>query len=106
MLKGAFILRYFPVTTKPIVPTTAIKKPIAAEVPIATLIGYPNILRIGVFITPPPIPIGAEKKPADEPRIILANKLISLGFTSLFSLEIKKLKERIRVTIEKKKKKK
>jgi uncharacterized membrane protein YfcA len=69
---------------------------------IATLIGCPNILIIGVFITPPPIPIGAEKKPADEPRIILANKLISLGFTSFFSLEIKKLKERIRVTIEKK----
>ena len=66
ILKGAFIWRYLPVTIKPIVPTTAIKKPIAAEVPIATLIGYPNILRIGVFITPPPIPIGAEKKYFDR----------------------------------------
>ena len=41
----------------------AIKKPIAADVPIATFIEWPNILKIGVLNTPPPIPMGADKKP-------------------------------------------
>ena len=39
MLKGASISRYFPEIIKPIAPTKEIKKPKAAEQPMATLIG-------------------------------------------------------------------
>ncbi len=52
-------------------PIKAIKNPIAAEVPIATFIGYPSILNIGVLNTPPPIPMGADKKPDKKPQITL-----------------------------------
>ena len=49
-------------------PIKEIRNPIAADVPIATFIGYPNILNIGTLNTPPPIPIGAEKKPDKKPH--------------------------------------
>ena len=70
-LSGALILKYVPELAKPMVPVSEIKKPIAAELPIAILIGYPNILNIGVLYTPPPIPMGADKNPDKKPQIIL-----------------------------------
>jgi hypothetical protein len=70
-LNGTLILRYVPEIAKPTAPIKAIKNPIAAEVPIATFIGYPNILNIGVLNTPPPIPMGADKKPDKKPQTTL-----------------------------------
>ena len=70
-LNGALTFKQFPKIAKPVAPTKAIKKPMAADVPIATFIGQPNILNIGVLNTPPPIPIGADRNPERKPQIIL-----------------------------------
>ena len=70
-LNGMLILRYLQDTAKPIAPIKAIMNPTAAEQPIATLIGYPNIFNIGVLITPPAIPMGADKKPDKKPQTTL-----------------------------------
>ena len=70
-LNGTLTLRQLPETAKPIAPIKAIKKPMAAELPIAIFIGQPNILNTGVLNTPPPIPIGADKKPDKKPQITL-----------------------------------
>ena len=86
MLNGKSVLRYEPVIKKPIAPNKEITEPIAAALPIALLIGYPNYLRIGTFITAPPIPNVAEIKPDTKPSKTLGNKLkfvFNLFFLSL-----------------------
>ena len=70
-LSGTSILRYVPEIAKPKAPMIETKKPMAAELPIALLIEYPNIFNIGTLIEPPPIPIGAIKKPDKKPKITL-----------------------------------
>ena len=51
-------------------PNKAIKKPIAAALPIALLIEKPKNFNIGTFIIAPPIPITAEINPTTKPKII------------------------------------
>ena len=70
-LNDASVARYIPEIAKPKAPITETRKPIAAELPIAWFIEYPNIFNIGTLIEPPPIPIGAAKKPDKEPKTIL-----------------------------------
>ena len=69
-LKGRFAFSKNPEVKKPIEPIEAMTNPIAAELPIALLIGYPKYLNIGTFIIAPVIPIGAEIKPDNKPNII------------------------------------
>ena len=73
-------------------PKTDIKNPIAAEVPIAILIGYPNNFIAGTPKDPPPIPKGTAKNPSPTPIIILNIFEIGFGFSPTFSL--KKIKNR------------
>ena len=42
ILKGKFVFKILPLKKKPIAPNKAIKKPIAAALPIALLIEYPK----------------------------------------------------------------
>ena len=58
-------------------PNNAIKKPIAAALPIALLIEQPKNLSIGTFITAPPIPIIAEIKPTIKPSTTFKYNFIS-----------------------------
>ena len=67
-LKGRFALSKNPEVKKPIEPIDAITNPIAAELPIALLIGYPKYLKIGTFIIAPVIPIGADINPDKKPK--------------------------------------
>ena len=74
-LKNQYLMEYlflnnYHVIKNPMAPNKAIKKPIAAALPIALLIEYPKNFNIGTFITAPPIPIGAEIKPTKNPKII------------------------------------
>ena len=80
MLKGRFAFSKKPDVKKPIDPMDAITNPIAAELPIALLIGYPKYLRIGTFIIAPVIPIGADIKPDKKPNIALGKNLNFLLF--------------------------
>ena len=92
-LKGKLTFKYDPEIKNPIAPNKAIKKPIAAALPIALLIGYPKYLSIGTFITAPPIPIGADTNPEINPKTILGSKL-KLGLVSCaFSFKNNKMKE-------------
>tara|TARA_B100001121_G_C18423383_1_gene495747 strand:- start:44 stop:481 length:438 start_codon:yes stop_codon:yes gene_type:complete len=68
ILKGSCASNNDPENMNPVAPNNAIIKPIAAALPIAFLIGYPKYLRIGTFITAPPIPIGADIKPDINPK--------------------------------------
>ena len=70
-LSGALIFRYVPEIAKPKAPIIETKKPIAAELPIALFIEYPKNFNIGTLIEPPPIPIGAIKKPDKKPKTTL-----------------------------------
>ena len=70
-LSGTSILRYVPEIAKPKAPIIDTMKPIAAELPIALLIEYPKNFNIGTLIEPPPIPMGAVKKPDKKPKITL-----------------------------------
>ena len=81
-LKGRFAFNKKPEVKKPIEPIEAITNPMAAELPIALLIGYPKYLNIGTFIIAPVIPIGADIKPDKKPKIILGKKLNLLFFFS------------------------
>ena len=74
-LKGRFAFNKNPEVKKPIEPIDAITNPIAAELPIALLIGYPKYLKIGTFIIAPVIPIGAEIKPDKNPKVALGKNL-------------------------------
>ena len=69
-----------------VAPKIDIKKPIAADVPIAILIGYPNNLIAGTPNDPPPIPKGTAKNPKPTPTKILKNFDKGLGFSPIFSL--------------------
>ena len=79
-LKGRFAFSKKPDVKKPIEPIDAIINPIAAELPIALLIGYPKYLRIGTFIIAPVIPIGADIKPEMKPNVALGRNLNFLFF--------------------------
>ena len=70
-LSGTSILRYVPEIAKPKAPIIDTMKPIAAELPIALLIEDPKNFNIGTLIEPPPIPMGAVKKPDKKPKITL-----------------------------------
>ena len=80
MLKGRFAFSKKPDVKKPIEPIDAIINPIAAELPIALLIGYPKYLRIGTFIIAPVIPIGADIKPEMKPKVTFGRNLNFLFF--------------------------
>ena len=67
-LKGILAFKKLPDTKNPAAPKSAIKKPMAAALPIALFIEYPKYLSTGTFIIAPPIPIGADKKPAIKPK--------------------------------------
>ena len=69
ILKEISVFKYVPVIKKPIAPNNEIKKPIAAELPMALFIEYQKNFRIGTFIIAPPIPMGADIKPDKKPKI-------------------------------------
>ena len=70
------------INKNPKAPVIAIKKPMAAALPIALLILYPpKNLKIGTFITAPPKPNCPEIKPEIKPKIILGS-MLKLGFAS------------------------
>ena len=79
-LKGRFAFNKNPEVKKPIEPIDAITNPMAAELPIALLIGYPKYLKIGTFIIAPVIPIGADIKPDKKPKVALGKNLNFLFF--------------------------
>tara|TARA_B100000614_G_scaffold38736_1_gene31511 strand:+ start:479 stop:871 length:393 start_codon:yes stop_codon:yes gene_type:complete len=82
MLSGKLAFNIKPEYQNPIAPHKAIIKPIVAALPMAFLIGYPKYLRIGTFITAPPIPMGAEMKPETNP-----NKILNCILKFLFLLD-------------------
>ena len=51
-LKGSLVFKTIPEYQKPIAPHNAIMKPIVAALPIAFLIGYPNILILAHSLLP------------------------------------------------------
>ena len=79
-LIGRFTFNKKPEIKKPIDPMDAITSPIAAELPMALLIGYPKYLKIGTFIIAPVIPMGADIKPDKKPNIALGKNLNFLLF--------------------------
>ena len=79
-LKGRFAFSKNPEVKKPIEPIDAMTNPIAAELPIALLIGYPKYLKIGTFIIAPVIPMGADIKPDKKPKVALGKNLNFLFF--------------------------
>ena len=51
---------------------------------------------MGVFIIPPPIPIGADKNPEEKPKIILKIEIfITLGPSTLNKIFLKKIKKSV-----------
>ena len=79
-LKGRFAFSKKPDVKKPNEPINAITNPIAAELPIALLIGYPKYLKIGTFIIAPVMPIGADIKPEIKPKVAVGRNLNFLFF--------------------------
>ena len=79
-LKGRFAFNKKPEVKKPIEPIDAMTNPIAAELPIALLIGYPKYLKIGTFIIAPVIPMGADIKPDKKPKVAFGKNLNFLFF--------------------------
>ena len=67
-------------------PKIEIIKPIAADVPIASLIGYPYNLMKGTPKDPPPIPRGTDIKPINKPVKLLIRGPTFFGFSPIFSL--------------------
>ena len=86
-LKGILAFKKLPDTKNPAAPKSAIKKPMAAELPIALFIEYPKYLSTGTFIIAPPIPIGADKKPAVKPKKTLWPSLIFVLISVSFSFK-------------------
>ena len=82
-LIGRFTFNKKPEIKKPIDPMDAITSPIAAELPIALLIGYPKYLNIGTFIIAPVMPMGAEIKPDKKPKVAFGSNLKLLFFLEI-----------------------
>ena len=88
MLKGILVSKKDPEIKNPIEPKVAMMKPIAAALPIAFFIVYPNYFITCTFITAPPIPIGAETNPDINPKIIFGkvlNFLLVFDLASIFN---------------------